>query len=224
MEDKEMNKVFHQTAPIIALNLMPKEFRDFMITNSYTIENIKTDAILPDSVDKDNILNNSIIQHGHSYKMKLVDDKLELQDGDVLQRLIGLCADAHDFYVEGKLDMVRYSLSKATHYRIDALTYPHLHSGKPWSEYHVKFEDSLGKFIDKNKHLLVDIKFEILDEIEEACNKTAREMWYKAKNAVVKYEREEKLTDEEKLEICKVCVKAIGDLWLTIGKELEIIK
>lgn len=37
-----MNKVFHQLVPLIALKFMPQSFRDFLISDGYTEENIKT--------------------------------------------------------------------------------------------------------------------------------------------------------------------------------------
>jgi hypothetical protein len=217
-----INKIFHQLVPLIALKFMPESFKSFLISDGYTEENIKTDADLPDEVDKDNLTQDAEIHHAHSYKLEEKDGKLHYLDGDCLERLKGLCADAHDFKAEKRLDDLRYVLSKMTHYRVDSLTYPHLHKGKPWSKYHTKFEDEMGKFIEKHQDEITGITFEPYKDIYKSCRTTALDMWYKGRDAVQKFEKGEKLTDEEKLEICKTCVKGIGDLWTTLEKELKL--
>jgi len=216
-----MNKTFHQTAPIIALKMMPENFQAFLISGEYTIQNLQTDADIPDLVDKDNITQNAEIHHAHSYKLEFQEGKLHWIDGDCLERIKAICADIHDFYKENKLDMVRYSLAKVTHYRIDALTYPHLHQGKPWSLYHTKFEDEIGEFIYHNQDKIKQIKFQPYKHIYKECRKTAIQMWYEGKNIVEKYENNIRLTDEEKLSICNKCIESVGDLWITLMQELK---
>lgn len=218
-----MNKQFHQLAPIIALKFMPDSFKAFFIADNYIEEQLKNDADIPDMVDKDNITINAEIHHAHSYKLEVRDDnKLHWADGDVLERLKGLCADAHDFKAEGRLDMVRYSLAKMTHYRIDSLTFPHLHRGQPWSKYHQSFEDELGKFIVQHQDEFKDFTFTPYDDIYKACRNTALEMWPIGKDVVAKLEQGIELTDAEKFDICKKCIQGVGSLWTTLIKNLNL--
>lgn len=217
-----MNKAFHQNAPLIALKFMPDSFKAFLICPTYIEEQLKIDADIPDMVDKDNICQDAEIHHAHSYKMQMKDDQLHWIDGDALERLKGLCADAHDFHAENKPDLVRYCLGKMTHYRIDSLTYPHLHRGKPWSDHHAPFETEMGHFILANKDKIDQMKFTPYDDIYKACRKTALEMWPKGLDIVAKYEQGIPLTDEEKFDVLRICVQGIGDLWLTLAKELKL--
>jgi len=218
-----MNKVFHQLAPVIALDMMPKEFKDFMLSNEGDLEKLKVNADLPDMVDKDNLVQDADIHHAHSYKLQEVDNYMKWIDGDALERLKGLCADAHDFKAEKNIEMVKYCLGKMTHYRIDALTYPHLHRGKPWNLYHEKFETQMGKFLYDNQDKIGSITFEPYKDVYKDCRTTAIDMWHKALIAVEKYESKEDLPYEEKLDICRTCIKGVGDLWLTLAKELKLI-
>lgn len=223
-----MNKQFHQLAPILALKQMPEKFQAFFISDGYTEEQLKTDADLPDMVDKDNITINSEIHHAHSYKLQEITDAkgikyLDWLDGDCLQRLKALAADVHDFHAEGKLDMLRYALAKMTHYRVDALTYPHLHRGKPWSEYHERFETEMGHFIVRHAQEIGTLKFEPYEDIYKAARKTAEQAWYEGRDLVGVYEAGGSISDEQALMICRKCVKGIGDLWMTLTMELKIL-
>jgi len=202
-----INKAFHQNAPQIALKFMPDSFKSFLICPSYTVEQLQIDAVLPDSTDHDNIENDPLCKHAHSYKMEMQDDKLVWIDGDALERIKSLCEDAHDFHAEGKLDMLRYCLGKVTHYRVDALTYPHLSHGKPWSEHHAQFETMMGAFIMKNLDKVGDFTFTAYDDVYKACHKTAMEMWPVGLEIVKKYEASLPMTDEDKLSVFQICVQ-----------------
>lgn len=217
-----MNKIFHQTAPVIALSIMPESFQKFLLDEGYTLDNLRTDADLPDMVDHDNITTNSEIHHAHSYKMAEVDGHLKWLDGDCLERLKGLCADAHDFKAENKPAELRYVLGKMTHYRVDSLTFPHLHRGQPWSKYHESFETEMGKFLAQHKDEIGEIKFEPYKDIYKSCRATAVDMWHRGLETVNRLEKGDHLTDAEKLEICRTCIKGIGDLWLTLANELKL--
>jgi hypothetical protein len=189
---------------------------------------MEIDATLPDLVDHDNLTQNAEIHHAHSYKLELHEDnQLHWKDGDCLERLKGLCSDVHDFNAERKLDMVRYSIVKSTHYLIDGSggTSPHNFRGKPWSTYHEKFELELGNWIKHNQSKLENMEFNFKEfkDIYKSCRKTAIDRWQLGKQIVDKYEQGIKLTDEEKLEICVFCINQVGNLWTTLGKELKII-
>lgn len=206
---------------------MPKQFQDFLITDTYTIDQLKIDAVIPDAIDHDNLTQNAEIHHAHSFKMEETKNGkgeiyLKWLDGDVLERLKGISADIHDFYAEGKLDMVRYSFGKNSHYRIDALTPPHLHRGKPFSLHHTEFETDMGKFITKHKDEIGNFEFHPYKDIYKDCRRTAETMWHKGLEIVDILEKGEKISDEVKLDICRICVQEVGNLWTTLGSELKI--
>lgn len=207
---------------------MPEKFQAFFICPTYSEQQLQTDADLPDMVDKDNLVQDAEIHHAHSYKLQEITDAkgnkyLDYLDGDCLQRLKGLAADVHDFYREGKLDMVRYCLAKMTHYRVDALTYPHLHRGQPWSLYHTKFEDHMGRFIVEHQGEIGQLEFEPYKDLYKGARETALKAWYEGRDLVAKLEQGEDVPDEAALKICLDCVKAVGDTWLTLATELKIL-
>ncbi|GMB00451.1 hypothetical protein [Pelosinus sp. IPA-1] len=217
-----MDKQFHQLAPRIALKLMPEEFQAFFIADGYKESQISIDADLPDMVDHDNITINAEIHHAHSYKLeKLENGTYHWLDGDALERLKGLCADVHDFYAEGRFDMVRYCLAKMTHYRIDSMTYPHNHRGKPWSTYHTKFEDELGAFIIHNQNKIGELIFQPYADIYKGARQTALTAWEEGLVIVEQLEKGIPMTEEQKLHICRTCIKGIGDLWTTLWNEIN---
>lgn len=217
-----MNKYFHQNIPLIALRQMPESFRDFLISGGFTESDLKKYADIPDEVDRDNLTQNSEIHHAHSYKLHEIDGKLKWIDGDCLERLKGLCADAHDFKAEGRLDMVRYCLAKMTHYRIDSLTYPHLHRGKPWSTHHQSFEDELGSFLSKHIDDIPKLAFKSYDDIYKACRATAIEMWHEGKEVVDLLESGKDLSYQQRISICIKAVQEVGNLWTTLANELKL--
>ena len=217
-----MNKQFHQLVPLIALKFMPESFQSFIICPTYTVEQLQIDSDIADLVDKDNITEDAEIWHSHSYKMEMQNGQLAWIDGDVIDRIKGLSADAHDFHQEQKSDLVRYCLGKMTHYRVDALTYPHLHKGKPWSLHHKLFEEEMGRFIEKNQAGILQMDFKPYTNIFDACHKTAEAMWSVGLDIVQKYENNLPLTNEEKLAVLRICVQGIGDLWTTLANELKL--
>lgn len=223
-----MNKQFHQLAPLLALRQMPEKFQAFFISPTYTEQQLQTDADLPDLVDKDNLVQDAEIHHAHSYKLQEVTDKqgnkhLDHLDGDCLQRLKGLAADVHDFHAESKLDMLRYALAKMTHYRIDCLTYPHLHRGQPWSKHHEAFETYMGKFLVVNQGTIGQLEFTVYEDVYRGAREIALKAWYEGRDLVVKLEQGEDIPDDLALQVCRTCVKGVGDLWLTLASELKII-
>ena len=222
-----MDKAFHQIIPEIVLKHMPGSFQSFLICDTYSVEQLQIDADLPDQVDKDNIENDPLCKHAHSHKMKMQDGKLILVDGSALERIVGLCEDAHDFNKEGKHDLVRYCLGKMSHYCIDGqCTFPHQHVGKPWSLHHAKFEAELGKYVTKHRDAIQDaiqdIEFTAYKDVLIGCTKHAMAAWYLGEEIVQKYEDRVHLTDDEMLDIVKVCVQGVGDLWTTLAKELKL--
>jgi hypothetical protein len=222
-----LNKVFHQTAPLIALKFMPHEFQEFLLSDGYDIKNLQNDADLPDEVDKDNIEQDADIHHAHSYKLEEVTNEqgekyLKWVGGDGMEKLKMIGSDIHDFYKEGKLDMVRYSLSKGTHYRIDVMTYPHLFKGKPWSLYHQKFEEEMGHFLVQNADKITNIIPKPYKDVYKDCRNTAIDMWYKGKEVVKIYEEEGTLLNHQDicLNTCLLIIKGVCDWWLTMWEKI----
>jgi len=218
-----MNKAFHQLAPILALKQMPKQFQDFMIIDTHTEENIKYQSDLPDLIDKDNIEIDPFCKHSHSYKMELIDGVLKWKDGDALEKLKSLSGMARDYYLEGDLDQVRYCLSKLTHYLVDSKTFPHEHIGKPWSEYHQKYEDNMGHFLVKHQNDIGILKFEEYKDVYKDSMNISKELWYVGNDVVNDYINKKKLNEEIAMDVSRKCIKGIGDVWLTIALELKIL-
>ena len=220
-----MNAAFHKLAPALVLKQMPETFRSFMLTDGYTEEQLGKDADLPDTTDKDNLTQNSEIHHAHSYKLEMKDGQLKWIDGDALERLKGLAADAHDFNAEGKLEMVRYCLAKMTHYIIDGSgpTYPHLHRGKPWSEYHEKFEKQMGFFISAHAQEIGPLTFHVSSDLYKRARATAFIGWSEGLEVVKDYQANGGISQEKALHICRFALQNIGDIWTTIATEMKII-
>lgn len=207
---------------------MSEEFKKYLYDEGFTEDHLMTDADLPDLVDKDNISQNAEIHHAHSFKME--EDKndkgeiyLKWLDGDVLETLKIESAICIDFHKEKINTMSRYFLAKLTHYKIDSLTFPHLNVGKPWSLYHVKFEDEMGKYISENKDKILKQKIipKVMKDVYYESGIITKEMWYKSIPILKKYENKEKLTDNDKIEICILCVQGVVDLWATLWIELS---
>lgn len=218
-----MHKEFHQLAPLITLQQMPTKFRTFLIANDYSEEKIKRDAELPDLVDLDNIEQDPFCRHAHSYKMELVDGKLTWTDGGCIERIKSLAEDARDFYMEKNFPMVRYSLAKATHYIIDSKTFPHLSPGKPWSEFHTRYEDQMAVFLTKHQDEIGSLEFTAYKDVVEDSDKIARELWKVGQVVVKDYLAGGKVSSDVAMDVCRKCVQAIGDLWTTVAEELKLV-
>jgi hypothetical protein len=222
-EDKILNKVFHQLAPLIALKQIPQKFQTFFIADGYTEESIKHDAELPDLVDLDNIEQDPFCRHAHSYKLELINGQLMKTDGECIERMKSIIEDARDFYLEKNLPMVRYSLAKATHYCIDSKTFPHLSPGKPWNEFHVKFEDQMGAFLAKHQEEIPPVKFVPYKDVLSDSDKIAKELWKVGQEVVNDYLTGGRVSVEVAMDVCQKCVQGIGDLWLTVAEELKLL-
>ena len=217
-----INKDFHQLAPLLALKQMPDKFQAFFIADGFTEEDLKRIADIPDLIDHDNIEQDPFCRHDHSYKMEIVNGQLTWTDGGVLERMKSLAEDARDFYMEGNYPMVRYSLAKATHYCIDSKTFPHLSPGKPWSEYHAKFEDQMAVFLTKHQSEIGPIEFTAYKDVIGDSDKIAKELWQVGQTMVKDYITGGRVSVEVAMDVCRRCVKAVGDLWLTVAEELKL--
>lgn len=218
-----MHKQFHQLAPLIALRRMPDKFQAFLIADNFTEEDLKRIADIPDLIGLDNIEQDPFCRHAHSYKMEIVNGQLTWTDGGVLERMKSLAEDARDFYMEKNFAIVRYSLAKVTHYCIDSKTFPHLSPGKPWSEFHAKFEDQMAIFLIKHQGEISPIEFTAYKDVVKESDTIAKELWHVGQEVVKEYVSGGKVSDDVALDVCRRCVKAVGDLWITVAVELKIL-
>lgn len=218
-----IHKDFHQLAPLIALKQMPEKFQAFFIADDYTEENIKHDAELPDLVDLDNIEQDPFCRHAHSWKLELVNGQLTKTDGGCIDRIKSLAEDARDFYMEKNFAMVRYSLAKATHYIIDSKTFPHLSPGKPWSEFHAKFEDQMATFIIKHQDEIGPIEFVAYKDVVQESDAIAKDLWQVGQGVVKDYLTGGKVSVDVAMDVCRRCVRAVGNLWTTVAEELKLL-
>jgi hypothetical protein len=219
---------------------MSPAFRQFLVCAEFTEEMVSKVATYPDLLDHDNLAQNAEIHHAHSYKL---DSAGKWIDGDCLKTLEGLCAFALDAWKEyGKVTawplawMTRYALAKATHYRVDALTYPHLHRGAPWSHYHTSFEAHMDRWIKKHADDLGDFTFVPYSHVYKDCRKTALESWKRGAELVERLAGiraginpaptirlpEPALTDGDCLMAARSCVQGIGDLWTTLALQMGV--
>ncbi len=226
-----MDTKFHKIAPIIALRCMPKAFRDFLITmGEFPEKRISEIATYPDLLDHDNIRQNAEIHHAHSYKLEMVDKgAFKWLDGDCIKTIESLCAFTLDAWREyQKVDqwpliwLVRYALAKVSHYRIDALTYPHLHRGKPWSEHHTSFEKHMDKWIVRYQDDLGDFQFQPYAHVYNGCRQTAIEAWGRGLDLILLLEAGEKLKYQDCLMASRCCIQGVGDLWLTLSIQMGL--
>ncbi len=221
-----MDKIFHRTAPIIALHYMPEGFQEFLICKEFTAKDISDIATYPDLLDHDNLRQNAEIHHAHSYKLDAAGKWI---DGDCIKTLEGLCAFTLNAMKEYGITnqwplawLTRYALAKLTHYRIDCLTYPHLHHGKPWSEHHASFEKHMDAWINGHAWDLGDFKFEPYTHVYKECRKTALDAWKRGEELVERLEAGEKMTEEDCAIAARACVQGVGDLWLTLALQMGL--
>jgi len=221
-----MDKIFHRTAPIVALQYMPASFRDFLICPEFTEKNVSDIACYPDLLDHDNLRVCAEIHHAHSYKL---DASGKWLDGDCLKTLEGLAAFALDAWKEyQKVNqwplewLTRYALAKLTHYRVDAMTYPHLHRGRPWSDHHGAFEAHMDAWLPSHVGDLGDFSFDPYAHVYKDCRKTALEAWRHGEEMVKRLEGGAKLTDDELMIAACDCVQGVGDLWTTLALQMGL--
>jgi hypothetical protein len=221
---------FHKIAPQLALDFMPEFFRSFLICESFTLEDLAQIATYPDLLDHDNIRQNAEIHHAHSYKL---DADGKWLTGDCLKTVDVLCAFALDVWRElqklkslpcaGQLAwVVRYALAKVTHYRIDALTYPHLHKGAPWSRHHAAFEAHMDKWIQKHRAEVGSFVFEPYSHVYKCCRQGAIESWGRGEELVQRIEAGDRFTDADCLMAARSCIQGVGDLWLTVSQQMGL--
>jgi hypothetical protein len=221
-----MDVKFHRIAPLIALACMPDKFRQFMVCDCMSEADISDIATYPDRIDKDNLAQTPEIHHAHSYKL---DDTGRWLDGDCVKTIEGTSAFIVDTWKEYRVVsewplqwIVRYALAKVTHHRVDALTYPHLHKGKPWSFHHASFEAHMDRWIDRHKDELGPFKFQPYRHVYKDCRETAIDAWQTGKALVEKLEGGGHVNDQDCLVAARSCVNGIGDLWLTLGLQMEL--
>jgi hypothetical protein len=216
-----MEGKFHQLAALIAAQRLP-EVAAFFNSHGYADEQLKTDAVLPDSTFHDNLEQDADLHHGHSYKL-VMDNKgvLRWKDGDCLQRIKGLIADIHDMVCLGNYAMACQFMGILTHYVVDAHTPPHLHSGQPWNKHHAEYEKYMEKFLDKYTDRIPPITFAPYKDIYLSTREQCLDLWPKGKAWVDLLEQGKEIPYDDNLQLCWVIEKAIGDTWLTT---LNIIK
>jgi hypothetical protein len=223
-----MDAKFHKLAPLIALKYHPK-LRAFLVCDEFTAEQVSTIATYPDLIDHDNLAQTAEIHHAHSYKLEMQHGILKWIDGDCLKTIEGLCAFTVDAWREyEKVSawplawMVRYALAKMTHYRIDALTYPHLHRGEPWSHYHANFEAHMDRWITRHHEELGPFEFIPYKHVYKECRQGALDTWERGRELVERLEAHKPPSDQDCLMAARSCIQGVGDLWLTLSIQMGI--
>jgi len=206
---------FHQLAPTLALSQLP-EVERFFDDYVYTLEQLKQDAIIPDTVFHDNIEEDADIHHAHSFKLA-PDETGQLcwKDGDCLQRIKGLIADVHDDWCLGDYFHACRNMGILTHYVVDCRTPPHLHKGQPWNKHHMTYEKHMETFLIAHQQEIGHIDFASYRDVYQDTRKECIALWPKALGWVHLLEEGKPIPDADNLALCRQIVKAIGDTWLT---------
>jgi hypothetical protein len=118
--------------------------------------------------------------------------------------------------------MVRYALAKMTHYRIDALTYPHLHRGEPWSHYHASFEAHMDRWITRHNEELGAFEFIPYRHVYKECRLMAIETWERGRQLVERFQAGKPPSDQDLVMAARCCIQGVGDLWLTLSIQMGI--
>jgi hypothetical protein len=213
-----MEKRFHELVPLILLARMPVMMK-FFEKHVYRYRHVKEDAVRPDEVYKDNIIQNGEIHHAHSYKLEPDETgRLRWKDGDCLETLKGRAALSADLYRSGEYRLCCRFLCELTHYAVDAMTYPHLVHGRPWSDYHAHFEVEMARWLDFNYTHLDPIAFEPVHDIYKSAADEARALYPQAIDLVNRYVNGGQLSDAEMHALSVRIVKQVGCYWLTISQ------
>lgn len=224
-----MDDKFHALAPRLALKYMPAGFADFLICPEFTLDDLSKIGNYPDTLDHDNIQQCAEIHHAHSYKLAKENGKFRWLDGDALKTIEALCAFSLDAWKEYQKVtawplawMTRYALAKVTHYVVDSRTYPHLHHGKPWNQYHVPFEAKLGRWITQHQHDLGPFEFRPYRSVYKGCRTESCDAWDTGLEVVNRLESGETLVDQDCLIASRRCIQGIGDVWLTLSRQMGV--
>jgi hypothetical protein len=210
-----MDTKYHEIMAVTAIRQIP-QLKDFYDAQGYTEEMIREDAVRPDMVYKDSLLQGAELHHAHSYKEHVVDGRVCWLDGDCLERVKALAGDCRNYRANNDYRLMCRFLGEWTHYAVDCHTYPHLVKGQPWTTYHMPFEIKQGKWLEHNQDRIGKLNFVIYKDIYKAFCKDAREMYPEALKVVKVLQDDKPLSDSKNLALARRIGTAVGSGLLTI--------
>lgn len=217
-----MNKITHETIPLIALANMPADFREYM--KPLGEDGIRHWADAPDEIDRSNI-DARISDLSHSYKLTIKDmasRQVSYTRGSAINRIVSAMQDARDGYLEGQHDMARYHLAKGTHFVVDSITLPHLQSGKASNAMHQRFEDDIGREVERFRDLRVTPQAYKEKPYKEHRNRAIAAL-FDFYPLLDLYAQGGSVRNDSKMlwEIVTRCTQTVADWWTTLFVELK---
>jgi hypothetical protein len=104
----------------------------------------------------------------------------------------------------------------ASHYVVDAHTYPHLVKGQPWARHHLPWEISQARWLVANQGRIGLVDAVIYKDIYKAFVLDARMMYPQAVAVARRLEWGVEMTDEESLTLARVIASAVKSYWMTV--------
>ena len=218
-----MEKSYHQIIPRLVYAQMPTEFRDFIESQGYTREMMDADAVKPDFVYHDNIANGAEGHWMHSYKQEIGEDgkvhycRKPQSGGECLERVQACAINCHNWRQSSESYlMLCHELIIASHYVVDAHTYPHLVKSKVWAKHHMGWELHQAQWIELHQDEIGTIEAEPYKNIYTAFVRDARKMYFPAVRVVENLEKGVDMTKDEKLALARMIAASVKSYWLAI--------
>lgn len=218
-----MDTRFHEIIPCLVLRQLP-DLKKLFRSQDHTEHMLMQDAVRPDAVYHDSIAQHAETHFAHSYKQKQDSNgNIHWDKGDCIERVKAVAIDAVNCYRSGDLDLACRFLGEWSHYRIDAMTYPHIGTyGAPWSVHHMPWEVEMAHWIVKNEDRIGKLAFEPQKDLYKSAVADARAMFAPSMALAAALEKGKPgLDDTAKLKLCRRIAKAVGDGWLTISAQLR---
>ena len=195
----------------------------------WTERKIKRVAIEPDEVYKDALIGGKAVgHHNHSYKQGPDQEKgpgIYWKDGDALEMMKAHLAIAHNFRQCGqdRYDLVCYLLVLATHYAVDANTYPHLvfHGvpGQEWTAHHIPWEVKMAHWLERHEDMIGPVTFTPYKNVYSAFVANARWAYFQAFKVDGILRAGHDMTDEDKIGLATHIAEMTGSMLLTATQD-----
>lgn len=218
-----MDARFHEIIPCLVLEQIP-DLKKLFRSQEHTKHMLMQDAVRPDQVYHDSIAQHAEAHFAHSYKQRKDEHgKIHWDKGECVERIKAVGIDIVNWYRSGDLDLVCRGLGEWSHYRVDAMTYPHIGtSGAPWSIHHMPWEVMMAKWLVMNEDRIGKLHFEPVKDLYKSAVAEARAMFPESMAVVAALEKGKPgMDDAAKLKLCRRIAKAVGDGWVTIMLQLR---
>ena len=219
-----MEKVYHQLISVTVLAAMPR-LAEFFEAEGYPHARIEEDAIRPDTVYHDSMMQNAELHHAHSIKLAPGPaGSLRWQDGDCIDSIKAYAGMIVRHYRSKDFSLVCRYLIELSHYLVDAMTLPHLVRGKPWSDFHMSFEIDQARWLEEHVGVLGPLSFTREKSVFRAALARAKALYPEAQDVAQCLDQGSYLflgmTDADAMTYARKIAIAVGSTWLTITDPL----